>query len=127
MVHWTPEPSITVMNSEQSLFKNTIDSKSSTILIPVEWAWRKGIIEHPEQQWLWPEDNVHPGPRRTYISAVSIYASIYRESPVGLPNIITFSGSDFIPCGTIGSFTPEDADYLQNLALWSINNYQIGK
>jgi hypothetical protein len=87
MVHWNSALSylnsetMQTMNSEQTIYESVVNTKPSAILVPVEWAWIKGIYEYPEQSWFNTTDNWHPGPRRTYIAAVSMYATIYHTLP----------------------------------------------
>ncbi len=121
-VHPTgPYPDDATMNSQQSIYEQIHAQRPYAELVPVFWAWKQGFLEDPTNaNWLDPGDNWHPGPRRSYISAVSMYSSIYLESPVGLTNVTnTYPGNI--------SLTTSDAAYLQNLAFTSLKNHSTIK
>ena len=50
---------------------------------PVGYTWYQVRHDHPEIV-LWQDDGVHPTPAGTYLAACVFYASIFRQSPVGL-------------------------------------------
>lgn len=52
-------------------------------LAPVGWAFREAILEDPSYG-LWADDGHHASRRGQYLAALVLYATIYRESPVGL-------------------------------------------
>jgi len=119
MVHLTPDPypdDIT-MDNEQKIYESIANERPYSELVPVLWAWKQGFIEKPiNSYWLYSGDNWHPGVNRSYISAISIYSSIFFESPIGLP-IKTIN-----PQGSI-SLTTSDASYFQNLCLNALQKY----
>lgn len=50
---------------------------------PVGWAFRETAIEDPAID-LWALDDHHASDRGRYVAALTLYATIFRESPVGL-------------------------------------------
>jgi Domain of unknown function (DUF4886) len=54
------------------------------LVIPAGLAFAKAIGKRPELE-LYQKDKRHPSLAGTYLSACTIYASIYKKSPVGNP------------------------------------------
>lgn len=52
-------------------------------IAPIGWAFRAAILEDPQAE-LWDPDGHHASRRGQYLAALVLYATIYRESPVGL-------------------------------------------
>lgn len=52
-------------------------------LAPVGSAWLMAVQQYPELN-LWRDDGRHPRKQGTYLAACVFYATIFRESPVGL-------------------------------------------
>lgn len=61
-----------------------IAQELDAMLAPVGTAWRIVATEHPDMK-LWQGDGSHPATRGTYLAACVFYATIFQESPVGLP------------------------------------------
>jgi hypothetical protein len=55
------------------------------ILAPVGPAWRRALAARP-QLILHTDDRSHPTKLGTYLAACVFYATLYEESPVGLPH-----------------------------------------
>ena len=51
---------------------------------PVGRVWEKVLREHPEIN-LYQPDGSHPSPAGAYLAACVLYATVYGESPAGLP------------------------------------------
>lgn len=52
-------------------------------LAPIGWAFRAALLEDPSIE-LWARDGHHASERGQYIAALVLYATIWRESTVGL-------------------------------------------
>lgn len=50
---------------------------------PIGWVFRAALLEDPTIE-LWAGDGHHASRRGQYLAALVLYATIYRESPVGL-------------------------------------------
>lgn len=50
---------------------------------PIGWAFRELLLEEPDAG-LWSTDGHHASDRGRYLASLVLYATIYRESPVGL-------------------------------------------
>lgn len=57
---------------------------NGALVIPAGLAFARSIQQKPELN-LYVADKRHPSLAGTYLSAVTVYASLYRKSPVGLP------------------------------------------
>ena len=54
------------------------------IVAPVGLAWESALKQQP-QLALHLEDKSHPAPRGSYLAACVLYATVYGQSPEGLP------------------------------------------
>ena len=82
-----PEGGITSyerMQDEIDRGYSEIAEELDAMLAPVGTAWRIVAKEHPDMK-LWQGDGSHPATRGTYLAACVFYATIFKESPVGLP------------------------------------------
>ncbi len=52
-------------------------------LAPVGWVFRELLVEEPGAE-LWDSDGHHASDRGRYLAAITLYAVIFSESPVGL-------------------------------------------
>jgi hypothetical protein len=75
---------------------------TGSALAPVGMAWARTRGEKPALE-LFQQDGSHPSPAGTYLAACTLYATIFHNSPQGLPNL---------------DLSPDDARYLQSAA-WS--------
>lgn len=62
---------------------------------PVGWAFRETAIEAPEVG-LWAGDGHHASDRGRYLAALTLYATMFRESPVGLWGPPTMTAEDIL-------------------------------
>jgi hypothetical protein len=62
------------------------ESRSPVAPVGVAWAWARR--QHPEIE-LFAGDGSHPSPAGSYLAACTLYATIFQQSPVGLPGRIT--------------------------------------
>lgn len=79
---------------------------------PVGLAWAKALTAD-QQRELHQADKSHPNPTGTYLAACVFYATLYGQSPEGLP-------------GKIGGLSDPEARKLQTIA-WQVVQDQSGK
>ena len=79
---------------------------------PVGIAWKKALAADPDRALHQP-DKSHPNAEGSYLAACVIYATIFDQSPVGLPGKLT---SGFT---TLVRIAPDDARQLQEIA-WQV-------
>ncbi len=113
------------MKSEQAAYETMVKTTcKSCTLVPVLWAWQQGMAEQPMGLtdrtevlggWLNIHDHYHPGPRRTYIAAAAMFATIFHVNPLGLPGD-TFWNEGTNALSYAVKLPAEDAAYLQKLA-----------
>ncbi|MBI3549203.1 MAG: hypothetical protein HY078_09205 [Elusimicrobia bacterium] len=60
--------------------------ESSALLAPVGAAWRKVRKTHPHIE-LYLGDGVHPSAAGTYLAACTIYATLFKKSPLGAASL----------------------------------------
>jgi hypothetical protein len=74
------KPEMTAQLAEQyTLAGNTND----VLVIPAGLAFAKTIAKRPDTE-LYDNDKRHPSLAGTYLAACTVYATLYRKSPVGL-------------------------------------------
>lgn len=61
----------------------TIAQELNAPLAPIGTAWARAMQGHPKLS-LWQEDGIHPSEQGTYLVACVFYATIFKESPIGL-------------------------------------------
>ena len=61
----------------------TIAQELGVVMAPVGYAWMLEHRQNPQLQ-MWNSDGYHPEVSGTYLAACVIYATLFRESPVGL-------------------------------------------
>ena len=57
-------------------------NENDAFVIPAGLAFAQSVAKRPELN-LYAPDKRHPSPLGTYLSAATVYASLYRETPVG--------------------------------------------
>jgi hypothetical protein len=57
---------------------------NDALVIPAGLAFARAIAQRPQLN-LYAQDKRHPSMLGTYLSAVTVYAALYKVSPVGLP------------------------------------------
>ncbi len=57
---------------------------NNALVIPVGLAFAKSVAQRPQVN-LYASDKRHPSMAGTYLSAVTVYAALLKQSPVGLP------------------------------------------
>lgn len=95
----------------------TIADSLKAAVAPCGWAWRKLIQTYPTIE-LYSADNYHPAENGTYLAACTFFASIFKQSAVGI--------------NYYGNVLPSDASIFQSVAsqivldsldLWNIGLY----
>ena len=87
------------------------------VVAPCGWVWRKLIQTYPAIE-LYSADNYHPAENGTYLAACTFFASIFKQTAVGI--------------NYVGNILPSDAAIFQSVAsqivldslgLWNIGLY----
>ncbi|MDB5862430.1 MAG: hypothetical protein JWO70_236 [Betaproteobacteria bacterium] len=78
---YADKPEMTAQLAEQYTIAG---NANDALVIPAGLAFAKALAKNP-QVVLYDPDKRHPSLQGTYLSAATIYASLYRKSPVGLP------------------------------------------
>ncbi len=81
---------------------------------PVGWAFRQTAMEAPEID-LWASDGHHASDRGRYVAALTLYATIFGESPLGLWGPPTMTADEILH----DQLLVEDVT-LTNPAAWNI-------
>ena len=81
---------------------------NGALVIPAGLAFARSIRQKPDLN-LYAPDKRHPSLAGTYLSAVTVYATLLRKSPVGLPYV---AGLD-----------PATARHLQTVAWDTVQDY----
>jgi len=84
-------------------------NENGVLVIPVGLAFAKSIASKPDLE-LYAPDKRHPSPAGTYLSAATTYATLFKQSPVGLKYNAGLS--------------PEIALNLQQVAYDTVKEYQ---
>ena len=87
---------------------------------PVGVAWRSAYGE-PNPPTLHAADKSHASPAGTYLAACVFYATLFNETPVGLPARLELEGEVLV------SLTQEDADRLQRIAAETVLGETVGE
>jgi len=95
----------------------TIADSLSAGVVPCGWAWREVIQNNPIIE-LYSPDNYHPNENGTYLAVCAFYASIFRESAIGVDYFGGLSISDAAQFQSIASQV-----VLDSLDLWNIGQY----
>ncbi|WP_088285339.1 hypothetical protein [Ideonella sp. A 288] len=75
------KPEMTATLAEQYTLAG---NASDALVIPAGLAWAKAISRRPDVE-LYDPDKRHPSLAGTYLSVCTVYATLFRKSPVGLP------------------------------------------
>ena len=78
---YADRPEMTAQLAEQYTIAG---NANGALVIPAGLAFAKAIAKNPQAN-LYDPDKRHPSLQGTYLSAATIYAALYRKSPVGLP------------------------------------------
>jgi hypothetical protein len=95
----------------------TIADSLEAVVTPCGWAWRKLIQTYPSIE-LYSADNYHPAENGTYLAACTFFASIFKETAVGINYYGNISTSDATIFQSVASQV-----VLDSLILWNIGLY----
>ena len=84
--------------------------KNSTLVIPVGLAFENAYNKDPDIK-LHKEDGTHPNLLGTYLAACVVYASVYKDNPIGI-------SYDYF-----GSINKEDKLFLQEIAYQTVQEF----
>jgi len=87
-------------------------NENNALVIPAGLAFARVVKERPDINLYMP-DKRHPTVAGTYLAAATIYASLFKKSPVGLSEM--------------AGLEPGTARYLQTVAWETVQNYQAQK
>jgi len=82
--------------------------ESGALVIPAGLAFAKSLARRPDVN-LYAPDKRHPSPEGTYLAAATVYATLFKKSPVGLKYT--------------GGLKPEVAGHLQQAAWDTVQEY----
>ncbi len=110
-------PLCTYLGMQQRLRESYLEMGNtlSATVAPVGVAW-KNSIEADSMINLYISDNSHPSVEGTYLNACVFYATLFQESPVGLPFTSTINPSTATFLQNIAATT-----VLDSLSTWNIN------
>ncbi len=77
------QPDFESMQTQILLGYQTIAQELHVTMAPVGYAWMLEHRQNPQLQ-LWNDDGVHPEMSGTYLAACVFYATLFKQSPVGL-------------------------------------------
>ena len=102
----------------------TLSEELGAKVAPVGLAWSRSIAERPDLD-LYDDDRLHANVSGTYLALAVLYATIFDESPEGLP---------YLPSDLIGGeesalyeewkISEEDIAFLQRIAWETVVEYQ---
>lgn len=102
---YADKPEMTAQLAEEY---TSAGNANGALVVPAGIAFAKAIARRPELN-LYAPDKRHPSPMGTYLAANTVYAALYRKSPVG--NAFT-AGLD-----------PAVAQFLQTMAWDTVQDY----
>jgi hypothetical protein len=102
---YSDRPAMTAQLAEQYTIAG---NNNDALVIPAGLAFAKALSKDPKIV-LYDADKRHPSLLGTYLSACTIYASLYKKSPVGNPYM--------------GEIDPKTARFLQEVAWETVREY----
>jgi hypothetical protein len=98
---------------------------TGSVLAPVGMAWEALRRENPESGLFYEGHGSHPSPAGTYLAACVLYATLFHQSPIGLPSKLVGTPVNLDTAKpeegksvTLVELNADDADRLQKAA-WS--------
>lgn len=106
----------------------SIAKELNAIAAPAGIAWQTALKARPDFA-LHIEDKSHPNPAGSYLAACVFYATIYGQSPEGLParltgTIVDHSGKIGDAQGELVNLGKEDAAFLQKIAWQTVQQFR---
>lgn len=114
---WIEGQNDTFEDMQMKIYENTLAyaEELGFIVAPVGWAWLSVIKEDPGLHYLHLSDWNHPSLRGSYLTMCVIYATLFRESPTGIPYTAGLPEAEANHLRAVASAT-----VLDSLELWSI-------
>ncbi len=95
----------------------TIADSLEAAVAPCGWVWRQFIQSYPSIE-LYSADNYHPAENGTYLAACTFFASIFKQTAVGINYFGNILPSDAVVFQSVASQL-----VLDSLDLWNIGLY----
>ena len=89
------------------------------VVAPVGMAWKVVLEGEVPEHYLHEQDWNHPNPRGSFLSAATLYATVFQESADGLGFDWILDPEEALALRRVGSAT-----VLDSLALWNITSHQ---
>ena len=100
-----------------------IATELSLDVAPVGLAFQRAMQERPDLD-MYDSDGEHPSIYGTYLATSVIYATVFGESPVGLPYLPPEGFYMLSNGGNTPGITEEEAAFLQRIAWETVQGYQ---
>jgi hypothetical protein len=100
-----PENGLPTYGSMQSAVDDgylTVAAEESATIAPVGYAWWTLVTQNPAAA-LWLDDGSHPTVEGSYLAACVFYATIFRQSPVGLAYRADLPADEAVTAQTIAA------------------------
>jgi hypothetical protein len=94
----------------------TIAREQHVAVAPVGFAWSRAV-DQDARSGLWQDDGSHPAAKGTYLAACVFYASIFRQSPLGLTYYAGLTGDEEAQMQRIAADT-----VLGDVARWGLRS-----
>jgi hypothetical protein len=94
----------------------TIAREQHVAVAPVGFAWSRAV-DQDAGSGLWQDDGSHPAAKGTYLAACVFYASIFRQSPLGLTYYAGLTGDEATQLQRIAADT-----VLGDVARWGLRS-----
>ena len=72
-----------------------IAQRVGTLVAPVGIAWQQALQQQPALPLYYP-DLIHPAPVGTYLAACTMFAALYRRTPVGRAGLVAFGDTSSV-------------------------------
>jgi len=82
----------------------TIANQESAAVAPVGPAWQYALTQYSTSD-MWQSDGIHPTAKGTYLAACVFYATLYRQSPLGLSYHASLTEADAAKLQSIANGT----------------------
>jgi hypothetical protein len=92
----------------------TIANNEGAAIAPVGPAWQNALTQFSASD-MWQSDGIHPTDKGTYLAACVFYATLYRQSPIGLSYHASLSDADATKLQSIA-----DGTVMTNLGEWGL-------
>lgn len=125
IMSWEPESGDPITIEEMAVAYGNIGAELGVKIAPVGLAWERSITERPDLD-LYDRDRVHPGIPGTYLTTAVLYATIFGESPEGLPYMPADLLAENASADMLEKWkmSGEDIAFLQRIAWETVVDYE---